>query len=97
MDHFYRRRDVRDLCERVFDVLGVQLDDRAEFARDFLTGVRDFMRAGVKFEDAVLTFEDPSNVSLSEQPEEEAEGATRAPEELTPAANMARAIAARQS
>lgn len=52
-----RRREVRDLCERVFEVLSDQLNDSAEFGRSFLTELRDLLSEGISFEHAVLSFE----------------------------------------
>jgi hypothetical protein len=52
-----RRRDVRDTCERVFEVLSDQLNESAEFGRSFLTELRNLLRDGISFEHAVLSFE----------------------------------------
>jgi hypothetical protein len=56
MSHvFPRRRDVRDRCEELLSVLQANRFC-AEFDRDFLTGVRNLMRSGVPFEDAVGSY-----------------------------------------
>jgi hypothetical protein len=68
-----RRRDVRDTCERVFEVLSDQLNESAEFGRSFLTELRNLLRDGISFEHAVLSFEvvplsDIEAVALNETP-----------------------------
>jgi hypothetical protein len=68
-----RRRDVRDTCERVFEVLSDQLNESAEFGRSFLTELRNLLRDGISFEHAVLSFEvvplsDIEAVALLEPP-----------------------------
>jgi hypothetical protein len=85
MQKFPRRRDVRNTCERVFEVLGDQLNDSAEFGRDFLTDLRNLLRDGISFEHAVLSFEvvplsDIEAVALNETPPVFAEVAEVAPE-----------------
>jgi hypothetical protein len=49
-----RRRDVRERLEELFEVLHRYYDDAYGFDRDFLTDVRDMMRAGCDVETAVL-------------------------------------------
>ena len=57
MSHeFPRRRDVRDMAEEMLHVLLSQHDEDEGFDRYFLTMVRDLMREGVPFEDAVGAF-----------------------------------------
>ena len=55
MSHeFPRRRDVRDMCEELLHALMANYNnDNEEFDQDFLTDVRDAMREGVPFSDAV--------------------------------------------
>ena len=54
---FPRRRDVREMVEEVYNALLANYDDDFyEFNRNFLTGVRDLMRSGVPFADAVGAF-----------------------------------------
>jgi hypothetical protein len=54
---FPRRRDVRSMAEEMLHALLANYDSVAEeFDRDFLTDVRDLMRDGVPFTDAVGAF-----------------------------------------
>ena len=70
-----RRRDVRARLFELYNVVNANIfiDDEgeAEFDREFLTSVRDYMREGAEFETAIMASADGYEPSQGEVTEEE--------------------------